>query len=245
MKRTGFGFILFILVLGSVADAQTRKLRWESEGGMCRFEGSYNSRKYTAAQLKNTLKLMNGYFRLDTFNATVFKYEDIAKLDFAPIEADYQKKSSELKNLDFVRSPFWEKRRRQQLKELESYYWLSKTTIASYKTPVSLLDYPGAEFCKTTFGEPLIAGGDRLLNTWQTFNVESRKKNGYPEEVKRKFDAERRSPDRLQYARIEITTFGWWNCVNNLIDQGDEYAVLDRNFRKLFIRIKTIYCEEA
>jgi hypothetical protein len=224
--------------------AQSKKFRWESEGGMCEFEGTYNSKKHTAAQIKNTLKLINGYFRLDTFNATVFKYEDVAKQDFAPIEAEYQKKSAELKNLDIVKLPYWEKRRKQQLKEMESYYWLSKTTMAGYKTPESLRDYPYAPSCQTRFAEPLIAGGETLLKTWELYNIEARKNNGDPAGVKRRFEAERSSPDALNYARVEVTTFGWWNCANALIDQGDDYPVLEKNFRQLFTRVKTIRCEE-
>jgi hypothetical protein len=244
MQRLFFIGLMILIILSFSALAQSKKFRWESEGGMCEYEGTYNSKKHTLIQLKNTLKLINGYFRLDTFNATVFKYEDIAKQDFAPIEVEYQRKSAELKNLVIVKLPFWEKRREQQLKEMESYYWLSKTTMASYKTPESLRDYPTADSCKTKFAEPLIAGGDTLLKTWEIFNIESRKNNGYPENVKRKFEGERKSPEALNYARVEVTTFGWWNCANALIDQGDDYAILEKNFRKLFIRVKTIQCEE-
>jgi hypothetical protein len=243
MKKLAFCFLLMVVVFGHSLLAQTKKLRWEWEE--CEYEGTYDSKKYTAEQIRNTLKLMNGYFRLDTsFNATVFKYEDIAARDFTPIEAEYQRKSGELKSLKIVNLPYWEKRRGQQLAEMENYYWLSKTTMASYKTPQSLRQYPYADSCKTKYAEPLIAGGETLLKTWEALNIESRKKNGDPARVKRTFEEQRASPDALKFALVEVTTFGWWNCANQFVDQGDDHGILEKNFRKIFTRVRTIRCEE-
>lgn len=244
MRKLSFIFLLMLIALSIPAFSQSKKIRWESEGGMCEYEGTYDPKKYTAIQLKNTARLMSSDFNLDTGNATVFKFQDIALQDFAPIEADYQKKFAELKNLNIVKLPYWESVRQRKLKELETYYLLSKSTMASYKTPVSLRDYPYAPACKTKYAEPLIAGGNTLLKVWEALNIESRKNNGLPEEVKRRFEAEKKSADALKYAQVEVTTFGWWNCANDLIDQGDDYSIKDKNFRKLFIRTRTVRCEQ-
>jgi hypothetical protein len=244
MTKATFCILVIISFFSNLTQAQTKKFRWESEGGMCEYEGTFDGKKYSAEQIRNTLKLINGYFRLDTYNATVFKYEDIAAQNFSPIEAAYQRKSVELKNLTIVKSPYWEKRRQQQIKEMESYYWLSKTTMASYKTPASLRDYPFAGTCRTKYAEPLIAGGSALLNTWESVNLETRKNNSDPARIKRIFDEQRASADAQKFAVVEVTAFGWWNCANALIDQGDDDAILDRNFRKLFTRVRTIRCEE-
>lgn len=237
-------FILMLCFACLPAFAQSKKFRWQSIGGMCEYEGTFDSKKYTAAQLKNVVRMLNNEFRLETGNATVFKIEEIALQDFAPIEADYQKKLAGLKNLNIVKLPYWENVRQKQLKELETYYLLSKATMAAYKTPESLRDYPFAPACQTKYADALIASGNSLLKVWETFNIESRKNNGDPASVKRRFEAERNSPDALTYARVEVTTFGWWNCANALIDQGDNYNIAERNFRKLFIRTRTVECEE-
>lgn len=244
MHKFYFSIFLILITLNFSVLSQSKKIRWESEGGMCEYEGTYDSKKYTAVQLKNTARLLSSDFNLDTGNATVFKFQDIALQDFAPIEADYQKKSAELKNLNIVKSTYWESVRQKKLKELETYYLLSKATMASYKTPVSLRNYPFAPACKTKYAEPIIAGGNTLLKVWEELNIESRKNNGLPQEVKRRFEAEKKSADALKYAQVEVTTFGWWNCANNLIDQGDDYSIKDKNFRKLFIRTRTVICEE-
>jgi hypothetical protein len=242
MKKICLLSIAVLLLFSNFIFAQSKKFRWET--GLCEYEGTYDAKKHTAAQLKNTNRLVNEEFNLDTGNATVFKFEDIARQDFAVIEADYRKKTAELKSLDIVKIPYWENVRQKQLKELETYYLLSKATMGSYKTPESLRDYPNAPGCQTKYAEPLIAGGDALLKVWEIQNIEARKNNGFPEEVKRRFERERNSPDALSYARVEVTTFGWWNCANALIDQGDDYAVKEKNFRKLFIRTRTVICDE-
>lgn len=235
---------LILLTLNLTAFSQAKKIRWESEGGMCEYEGTFNSKTHTAVQIKNTQKLIGNYFNIDFTTATVWKYEEINSLNFAPIEAEYQKKSAELKNLNIVKSPYWGARKQQKLKEIEQYYWLIKTTMASYKTPASLRDYTYAESCKTKYAEPLITGGDSLLAIWETVNIDTRKNNSDPNRIKRIFDEQRASADALKFAIVEVTAFGWWNCANALIDQGDDYAVLDKNFRKLFIRVRTVRCEE-
>ena len=244
MHKLYLSVFLILLTLNLTAFSQAKKIRWESEGGMCEYEGTFDSKKHTAAQLKNTQRLLGNDFGLDLTQGTVWKSEEIDGLDFAPIEAEYQKKSAELKNLNIVKSPYWEARRQQKLKEMEQYYWLIKTTMASYKKPVALRDYSYAESCKTKYAEPLIAGGDSLLKIWETVNIETRKNNSDPARIKRIFDEQRSSADALKFAVVEVTTFGWWNCANAQIDQGDDYAVLDKNFRKLFTRVRTVRCEE-
>lgn len=124
MKKFILLSIFSLVVFCNFAFSQAKKMRWESEGGMCEYEGTFDAKKYSAIQLKNTQRLLNSDFSLDLTTATVWKYEEISSLNFAPIEADYKKKSTELKNLEIVKSPYWEARRQQKLKELEQYYWL-------------------------------------------------------------------------------------------------------------------------
>lgn len=241
MKKVILLFLL-LTVLSFSTFAQTKTLRWETE--FCQFEGTYNSKKYTAQQLKNTQQLMGLDFEFNASATTVWKYEEIDNLDFETVEADYLKKHNELKNLAIVKVTYWENVRQKKLKELEKYYELAKATMASYKTPTSLRNYKYADECVSKYAEPLIQGGDALLSIWETVNIESRKRNSDPDRLKRGFDEERNSPDALKYAVVEVTAFGWWNCANALIDQGDDYDTLDKNFRKLFLRVREIKCDE-
>lgn len=234
---------IIIMALSWPAVAQVRTLRWSTE--FCEFSGTYNSKKYTAEQLRNTIKLLPpSEFGLSV-NATVWRFEEIAALDLAELDRQYENVTAGLRSLKIVKSAYWEAVRQKKLREIEQVYRLSRVTMQAYTNPGILRDYAGAKECQAKFADPLIFGGDKLLRVWRIVNEDSRSKNADPDRLRRIFDDQYASPDRLKFARVEVMSFGWWNCANNSIDydqpEGEER---EREFRKLFIRARTIRCDE-
>jgi hypothetical protein len=225
------------------ASGQIRTFRWYDES--CRYTGTYNAKKITTAQLRNTLKLSQtaGSSPLET-NTSVWKITDIAGLDIAALDREYAQKSAELKSLDIVRVPYWETFRQRKLRELEQVYRLSRASMRAYQDQRILREYKDAPACTTKFAEPLISGGDDLLTVWRTVNEESRKNNSDPDRIRRIYEEQLRSPDKLRFALIEVMNFGWWNCANGSIEYiaGDETPA--KEFKKLFRRVRTIRCDE-
>ena len=117
-----------------------------------------------------------GEFGLDS-QATVWKYEEIAGLDVAKLDKRYSDAVAELKGLSIVKSPYWENVRQLKMNEIEQVYRLSRATMLGYTRPAALLEYAGADSCKTKFGSAIIAGGDQLLKAWRLVNEDSRSKN--------------------------------------------------------------------
>ncbi len=236
-------FTLALLLLATLAvSAQTRTFRWQDE--LCTYEGTYDAAKVSLAQLKNTLALaQSGSYSLDG-DSTVWKYEDIAKLDVAALDLEFKKKAAELKSLDVAKTPYWQELKAAKLRELEQVHRLERTTMRGYKDPAALLEYKAAPACTVRWAQPINAGGDQLLNAWRAVNEESRAKNSDPERLKRIFENQLKSPDRLRYALLEVMTFGWSNCANALI----EYVVYDeapvKAYKELFTKVRTINCEE-
>jgi hypothetical protein len=222
--------------------AQTKKFRWADE--TCEYEGTFDARKYTAAELENTVKLMMGAEFDLAADATVWKYEDIGKLSVAALDREYEEKSAALKNLKIVDSPYWEARRRRYLNELDQVYRLSRVTIAAYENPAVLGDFKFAETCVATYAGPLAAGGADLLRVWRAVNEDSRRRNGDPERLRRIFDEQSASPDREKFARVEVMNFGWWNCANEFVRHVENDDRPGANFKKLFARVRTISCDE-
>ena len=241
MRRPIFAIILLLPI---VTLGQTASFRWDTE--LCRFSGTYDSRKYSKEQLQNTVRLMRpGEFGLD-HNATVWKFEEIAGLDVRALDQKYEKAISELKSMKIVPSPYWEIVRQSKIREIEQVYKLARATMLGYTKPQVLTEYEAAASCKTKFAEPLVAGGDRLLAAWRVVNEDSRRKNADPERLRREFEQQMASPDRLKFALVETMSFGWWNCANEFIqyDQGDNGPARERVFRKLFIRVRNLGCDE-
>jgi hypothetical protein len=235
--------ILAVLVLcGTTAFGQTKKFLWDTE--LCQFESVYDAKKYTEKQLKNTRKLFSiGGFNIDT-DATVWKFEEISKLNVNALDEEYKRKTSELKTLDIVKTPYFEDLRQKTLKEMEQSYRAKRITIEAYKNPKVLAGYKFADVCVQKYAAPLINGGDDLLKIWLTVNEESRAKNGSPENVKMIFDEQMKSPDNLKFARVEVMSFGWWNCVNEFTEYVEHDGKAQTEFKKLFRRNRTIECDE-
>ena len=234
--------IIFLLLCQTPVFAQTKKLRWSTE--MCEFEGTYNAARHSRSKLKNTLKLFSiGSYRIET-DATPRRIEDIKKLNPAALDREYSQKAGELKKLDIIRSPYWEALRRKKLKELEQVYQLSRTTMLAYENPAWIKKHPFADSCIRKYAGPLATGGDELLRAWREVNEASRRVNADPERLRKIFESEMRSPDKFVFARVEVMTFGWWNCANDFIEYEGNYDRHEREFRKLFVRTRTVRCDE-
>ena len=236
-------FLLVTLLLVSASFGQVKTFTWQAE--LCEYKGTYDSKKYTEQQLSDTLKLVYDYELGLNYNAAVFRLDAIPELDVNELDREYKEKRQAILDLKLVNSPYWEKARQAKLSELDQYYALSRPTMLAYTEPKNLLDYKGAEECKIRFAEPIIAGGDKLLDAWRKQNEAARLKNGDPERVRREFEAELASPQKFEYARLEMLTFGWWNCVNATIvqDTGSQDGTHQKQFEKLFKKVTSV-CDE-
>jgi hypothetical protein len=234
---------LLILTCAVAANAQPRTFKWTTE--LCEVTGTYNSKKYTAAQLRDTLKLFGASSPRIDFQATVWKHEEIAKLDITALDREYEQKSKMIRELNIVKVPFWENLRQATLKEMQQYYELSKVTAGAYTQPEVIKAYPSAESCKLKYAGPLVAGGERLVAAWREVNLASQKVNADPGRLQQQFDRENASPDRLKLALVETMSFGWWNCANEFIESPKQASdgTAEKEFRKLFIRMRE-RCDE-
>lgn len=230
------------MLTSSAALAQTRTFKWGNDA--CAFESTYNAKKYSVAQLEATRKLLTLDFFPNTIDPTPPKFADIKALKVETLDAEYAARTSELKRLNIIKMAYWETVRQRHLKELEEVYQLSRASILGYADATRLKDVKFGGACVEKYAEPLIKGGDDLLAAWRMLNEESRKRNGSPEHIENIFNEQFNSPERLQFAQVEVMRFGWWNCVNALIDREQDYARSEKEFKNLFIKTKTIECDE-
>ena len=62
------------------------------------------------------------------------------------------------------------------------------------------------------------AGLDSLtLRDWRSVIEERKVLNGALESYLQRFTQDYNSADRLRYTKIELLTYGWWNCLNSAI----------------------------
>lgn len=235
--------IAIFLVSSVGAYGQTRTFTWDDE--LCGYSGTYDAKKYSEEQLRNTLKLGQtaGSYPIET-NTTAWKISDIPTLDVAALDREYQQRSAELKAMPIVPVPYWQTFKLRKIRELDQVYRLARVSMVAYEDPRALLSYEGARSCMVPYARPLVSGGEDLLIAWRGVNEASRARNSDPEGVRRKYEEQLRSPDKMLYAQIEVITFGWGNCANDLIDyvKGDQTP--NKEFKKLFKSVKTVSCDE-
>ncbi|QQS32704.1 MAG: hypothetical protein IPM50_13755 [Acidobacteriota bacterium] len=232
---------LFCFVLIAEVSGQTRTFRWSDM--MCDYQGTYNSQKYTAKQLSDTVKLIEpGSYSISVW-ATVFHPRDLPLLSLDKLNDDFREQQAAINALQIVNVPYFQRLREKKLEEMRQVYELSRVTIAAHSEPSVLRTYRGADACKAKYAEPLIAGGDALLRTWREVNERSRSVNSEPERLRRDFEEQVASPDKMKFALVEVMGFGWWNCVNETVFRVESDGTAEKEFRKLFTRVRDLGCD--
>lgn len=238
-------------LVGAVIDEsdsrrQTKLAKFRWDGEMCQYEGTYDPKKYTPKQLENTRRLWStNEFDLETFKATAFTIDDIPNLlTVEQLQADYDKRLAELEKLEVVNTPYWQEFKRRKIVSLGQQLALAKSSVLAYSNPSAMRDVKFGEACFARFADPVISGGDSMLAAWKNLNIEMRKRNGDPENVRRQYESRLASAQKFDYAKVDLVTFGWWNCVNEFVDRGDDWAVMSKNYDKLFVRVREYNCEE-
>ena len=238
--RKAWCVALVCALAGLPAWAQTKTFRWADE--LCEYQGSYDASKYSAQQLQNTYDLwFSSAYQLSP-QATTLQPDEINGLDTAPITADYNRLQQQLKTLDLVPQPFWQTLRKQTMDELDAVYRLSMVTVAGYKKPKTLRQYPAKGQCMD-YAEAMIAGGDRMMTAWEQLSVEQCQKNGYPKMCMSRYQQERDSAQSENYARINLMAYGWWNCNNQYVPHVVHDGKAPAEFRKLFKKVR-FSCDE-
>lgn len=214
---------------------------WKTE--LCENTGTYDSKKYSKEQLKNTYDLWFTFsgIALET-NSNAHFIEEINQLSVSKLTSEYLTKKTDY-NREIIPSPFWNKIKIERLQELEDEYELKKITIEAYTKPSILLNNRFSKYCDE-YAQVLSSNDTiKLLKAWKNLVEKRRSENGASEKFMEKYREKYNSKDRLTYAKIELMTFGWWNCGNSTIKRLNDDGSMEKEFNKIFINIKT-ECDE-
>lgn len=127
---------------------------------------------------------------------------------------------------------------------LEQCYRLKKLTLDGYTHPEVLATYPLADSICLYYAAALTKGGTALLDAWLTLTRAQMARNGSPQDVWARYEADLQRTDKLEIARSEVMIYGWWNSANHRLPHADRYLARSREFRKVFSRVKQHDCDE-
>lgn len=205
---------------------------------VCHFTGRYNPRRYTRQQLDDTRELLFGSALLST-RATPFEPADIATLSVDTLTAEYTRKIKAYHALHVVPQPVWRTMQQAKIRQLDDQYRAMKLTIEGFADPAVLLASADYGDCKK-YAQALASRNDSLiLKDWRRFMEEEGKRNGSLNAYRARFNKAYQSEDRLLHAKIDLLSFGWWNCVNNSIHYVDVTAKTEQQFQDLFTHVKS------
>lgn len=218
--------------------------KWETE--MCSHEGTYNTKKYSQQQLKDTYSL---WFTYDALQLNTRDYEMTSPEKFKnfnavsqleKLEEEYQAKKTTYKNMQLLPGKLWKDLLKTRMHELEDCYELKKINIQAYTDPQILLNNRFTKHCHK-YAEALTSRDTLvLLNAWKA--MEEEKGTSNPTSLE-KFSKNIKIQDRVIYARMNLMAFGWHNCANNYVFHDDPKVSFREEFEKIFITV-TQECDE-
>lgn len=206
--------------------------RFEYNTELCSCKALFDSTRYTRQQLENTHEAL--YFgSASDMNVYPWDFDEVEEVLLDRLDKEYAEQMRRLRPSKIVNDRFWQAERQKVIRYVNACRELRKVTILARINPTELRKYKRVNAECIYYREALIAGGDRLLKAWRLLNEKQKKKNGAPENVQRVFDSRYHSPDRLEYARREVLTFGWWNAANHLLPHVGQEDY-EENFDRLF-----------
>ncbi|WP_159635923.1 hypothetical protein [Sphingobacterium composti Ten et al. 2007 non Yoo et al. 2007] len=221
-------YILFSMSF--VTNAQESIFEFEDE--LCQYRATYDSKLYTDIQLRDTYKLVQGYYNIYT--------DDELQLDDT-----YQIIKDEFTNFNIVKTNYFKTLKDSIGNFLAKTYEAKKIEFAARKgnTAILLNHYQYNPIIKY-YSQALHKGGETLIQAYEKLIKERMELNSEPERVWNEFLKNSKSPNAQQLAFDYVMSFGWWNTVNHQLPHVNFDGRQFEEFKKLFIKVETLDCEE-
>ncbi len=214
-------------------------LNWYTE--LCEMNSNFETDMYTKKQLRDTFTLWfsgNSYIDFDGY--PVFDLD--RKTDpIEVLEEKYSKRKEEIENLDIVDLAYWQNIKKMKLSDLKAFYDFEKSAFYAYSN-IELLAKTSYDKKASVYVDALISKDSlKMISAWKILNEEQKSKNGSPENVENKFQNRLNSDRCLEYAKMDLFSFGW---ANNAVKTSKDSDILNRNdilqkeYLKLFISTK-------
>jgi hypothetical protein len=234
--------LIAIILIFTSANSYAQYADFSYNTELCECMAKFDTTKYSRQEVQNTIDYLWNSSYIST-NSSAQKLEDIEKLSVADLRKECDEKINNLKSLKFVNEPFWTKLLTEQIAFYESTCRLKEYTILAYSNPKILLEYELVDSTCIYYRDALIAGGDKLMKTWLTLHKKQKSNNGSPENLQKRFDKKYYSDAKLEYARMEVMTYGWWNSANYLLPHINTNYDYQEEFEKLLLDVEC-ECDE-
>lgn len=224
MKAVTVAALLASMAVTTIAQAQTYK--WQDD--FCSMQGDFDSKKYTAKQIENSYFVLESLTRsnLDSFFSpmSIDALDKLSMKDLDILTEEYKQVKRNVERLDVV--PEAKGYKQELLKSIDGEYKQNKLTILGYLNPNDALKQ-SPKMCHQ-YIKPLLQNEAAVQTKWKQIVEERAVSNSYA--MSRYLDEKASNP--AKYAKIDLVTFGFGNCVNEQVYHADSEVVF-KNQQKL------------
>lgn len=221
-----FTVAALLAAIAVTTSAQAEVYKWQDK--LCDMQGNFDKKKYSAKQIKNSHFMLEGLTRsnLNSFFAPtdIEGLDKVSIKDLERLTEEYKQVKNNVERLDVV--PEAKTYKQELLKSVDGEYKQNKLTILGYLNPNEALKQSPL-MCKQ-YIEPLLQNETAVQNKWKQLVEKRALSNSYA--MSRYKDEKASNP--AKYAKIDLITFGFGNCVNEQVYHADSEVVF-KNQQKL------------
>ena len=246
--------VLVITALLLVANsAQAEVYQWQDE--LCDIQGEFDNKKYSAKQIENSHFMLNNLnsVQLSSFSSPMFPkdIDKVSQSDLDNLDQEYQARKRKVASLDVV--PAAQTYKRELLQSIEGEYLHDKLTVLAYLDPLQAIRLSPV-MCKQYLA-PFFKNQSAVQSKWRQF-VEKRierqellsdNDDNYIRNLATERYQQEKASDPANYAKIDLLTFGFGNCVNDQVYHADSnkvFANYNQLNKTIFGESLTMVCEE-
>ncbi|MGO2339751.1 MAG: hypothetical protein ACTH5M_04025 [Psychrobacter sp.] len=242
------------ILLSAVTNiAQAEVYKWQDE--LCDIQGEFDNKKYSAKQIENSHFMLNNLTskQLHSFSSPVYPSDlnRVSKSDLDNLNQEYQARKRKVEQLEVV--PQAQTYKRELLKSIEGEYVRDKLSILAYLDPIQAMRMSPL-MCKQYLA-PFFKDETAVQNKWQELVEEqiqeqtlfSNDGGKYSRNLTTERYQSQKASDPENYAKINLLTYGFSNCVNDQIYHTDSekvFANYNRLNKTIFGKSLKMVCEE-
>ncbi len=235
MKAVTLVAIVAAMSIATIAQAEVYK--WQDD--LCDIQGTFDNKRYNAQQIKNSHFMLNNLTSVQLSSSSPMYPRDIDKVsksDLEKLDKEYKARKRKVEQLAVV--PQAQIYKRELLKSIDGEYVHDKLSILAYLDPIQAMRQ-SPPMCKQYLA-PFFKDEAAVQNKWREFVEEQIQKqehisndgdNYYRNLATERYQEEKAS-DPANYAKVNLLTFGFSNCVNDHTYHSDPQKVFD-NYNQL------------
>ncbi|MGV3610447.1 MAG: hypothetical protein ACO1N0_05835 [Fluviicola sp.] len=225
---------LFILFFSSNYYSQRDVFEWGE--GLTEYSGKFDTTKFKLEEIETIYNyLCENHGELFTIGS-IWKIGQMDTATTKTIDDYYFKTRHTLRTMKIPAGKFWDDLRISRERELFEVCEKNRLFILAIKNPAILYEYYHEE-CASEI-KALNGDSTQLLKAWFDLKEKQKLENCCPDNVEKKYQQQLHSKNHLLYARYEVMTYGWGNCMNQFVYYHPEDEQIQIEFEKLFVQVK-------